>query len=67
MTGINSILVNVTGQETRLALLENGQVVEVYVERRKYASLAGNIYKGKVIRILPGMRSAFVDIGLGKY
>ncbi len=66
MTGINSILVNVTGQETRLALLENGQVVEVYVERRKYASLAGNIYKGKVIRILPGMRSAFVDIGLEK-
>ena len=66
MTGINSILVNVTGQETRLALLEAGQVVEVYVERRKHAILVGNIYKGKVLRILPGMRSAFVDIGLEK-
>ncbi|MDA8091106.1 MAG: Rne/Rng family ribonuclease [Nitrospiraceae bacterium] len=63
---LNSILVNVTGHETRLALLESGQVVEVYVERRKNASLAGNIYKGKVLRILPGMRSAFVDIGLEK-
>ncbi len=66
MSGLNSILVNVTGHETRLALLEGGQVVEVYVERRKNASLAGNIYKGKVLRILPGMRSAFVDIGLEK-
>ncbi len=66
MAGLNSILVNVTGNETRLALLEGGQVVEVYVERRKNASLAGNIYKGKVLRILPGMRSAFVDIGLEK-
>ncbi|MDA8387404.1 MAG: Rne/Rng family ribonuclease [Nitrospiraceae bacterium] len=66
MSATNSILVNVTGQETRLALLENGQVVEVHVERRKHASLAGNIYKGKVLRILPGMRSAFVDIALEK-
>lgn len=63
---MDNIIVNVTGQETRLALLESGQVVEVYVERKKNASLAGNIYKGKVLRILPGMRSAFVDIGLEK-
>ncbi|MDA8169939.1 MAG: Rne/Rng family ribonuclease [Nitrospiraceae bacterium] len=62
----NSILVNITGQETRLALLEGGQVVEVYVERKKNASLVGNVYKGRVLRILPGMRSAFVDIGLEK-
>lgn len=62
----NSILVNTTGQETRVALLEDGQVVEVYIERQKNASLLGNIYKGKVLRILPGMRSAFVDIGLEK-
>jgi ribonuclease G len=62
----NSILVNITAQETRVALLEGGQVVEVYVERQRNASLAGNIYKGKVLRILPGMRSAFVDIGLEK-
>ncbi|MDA8175337.1 MAG: Rne/Rng family ribonuclease [Nitrospiraceae bacterium] len=63
---MNNIIVNVTGQETRLALLEGGQVVEVYIERKKNASLVGNIYKGKVLRILPGMRSAFVDIGLEK-
>jgi len=62
----NSILVNVTGQETRVALLEGGQVVEVYVERKKHASLVGNVYKAKVLRILPGMRSAFVDTGLEK-
>jgi ribonuclease G len=62
----NSILVNVTGQETRVALVEGGQVVEVYLERKKHASLVGNVYKAKVLRILPGMRSAFVDIGLEK-
>lgn len=62
----NSILVNVTGQETRVALLEGGQVVEIYIERKKNASLVGNVYKAKVLRILPGMRSAFVDIGLEK-
>ncbi len=62
----STILVNVTGQEHRVALIEGGQVVEVYVERRKTASLVGNIYKGKVLRILPGMRSAFVDMGLEK-
>ena len=48
----------------RVALLESGQVSEVYVERRKDKSLVGNIYKGRVIRVLPGMQAAFVDIGL---
>ncbi|HAM53849.1 MAG TPA: Rne/Rng family ribonuclease [Nitrospiraceae bacterium] len=62
----NEILVNVTRQEIRVGLLEGGQVVEFYVERKRDASLVGNIYKGKVIKILPGMQSAFVDIGLEK-
>lgn len=62
----SEILINVTRDETRVALLEGGQVVEFYVERKRDASLVGNIYKGKVVKILPGMQSAFVDIGLEK-
>jgi ribonuclease G len=62
----SSILTSVTREETRVALLENGQVVEFYVERKKDASHVGDIYKGKVVKILPGMQSAFVDIGLEK-
>ncbi|GAB4487235.1 MAG: Rne/Rng family ribonuclease [Thermodesulfovibrionales bacterium] len=62
----SEILINVTRGETRVALTEGGQVVEFYVERKRDASLVGNIYKGKVVKILPGMQSAFVDIGLEK-
>ncbi|MFN3739591.1 MAG: ribonuclease E/G [Thermodesulfovibrionales bacterium] len=62
----NEILINSTKEEVRVALLEGGQVVEFYVERRRGASLVGNIYKGKVVKVLPGMQSAFVDIGLEK-
>lgn len=62
----SDILVNVTREEIRVGLLEGGQVVEFYVERKRDASLVGNIYKGKVVKILPGMQSAFVDIGLEK-
>ncbi len=62
----SEILINVTRGETRVALTEGGQVVEFYVERSRDASLVGNIYKGKVVKILPGMQSAFVDIGLEK-
>ena len=62
----SEILINVTRGETRVALLEGGQVVEFYVERKRDASFVGNIYKGKVVKILPGMQSAFVDIGLEK-
>ena len=62
----SEILINVTQGEIRVALLEGGQVVEFYVERKRDASLVGNIYKGKVVKILPGMQSAFVDIGLEK-
>jgi ribonuclease G len=60
----NALVVHCTPHEVRVALLENGQVAEVYVERRKDKSLVGNIYKGRVIRVLPGMQAAFVDIGL---
>ncbi|MBM4135994.1 MAG: Rne/Rng family ribonuclease [Nitrospira sp.] len=62
----SEILINVSLEETRVGLLEGGQVVEFYVERKRDASLVGNIYKGKVVKILPGMQSAFVDIGLEK-
>lgn len=62
----SEILINVTRGETRVGLLEGGQVVEFYVERRRDESILGNIYKGKVVKILPGMQSAFVDIGLEK-
>jgi len=57
------LLINVRPHQTRVALLENGQLAELYVERRKDKHLLGNIYKGRVIRVLPGMQSAFVDIG----
>ncbi|MEW6067729.1 MAG: Rne/Rng family ribonuclease [Nitrospirota bacterium] len=62
----SEILINVTRDEVRVALLEGGQVVEFYVERKRDASLVGSIYKGRVVKILPGMQSAFVDIGLEK-
>lgn len=61
------IIINVTPEETRVALLEsNNQLLELYIERKKDASLVGNVYKGKVVKILPGMQSAFVDISLEK-
>ncbi|RJX32633.1 MAG: ribonuclease G [Oxalobacter sp.] len=58
------ILVNITPQETRIAIIQQGVVQELHVERTLSRGLAGNIYLGKVVRVLPGMQSAFVDIGL---
>jgi len=58
------ILVNVTPPETRVAVIENGVVQEIIIERAQRKGLVGNIYKGKVCRVLPGMQAAFVDIGL---
>ena len=58
------ILVNVTPQETRVAILENGMVHEIYIERRRSKGLVGNIYKGRVARVLPGMEAAFIEVGL---
>ena len=58
------ILVNVTPREVRAALLENGVLQEVYIERATHRGLNSNIYKGRVSRVLPGMQAAFVDLGL---
>ncbi|HEY5624625.1 MAG TPA: ribonuclease E/G, partial [Gammaproteobacteria bacterium] len=58
------ILVNVTPREVRAALLENGVVQEVLIERASRRGLVSNIYKGRVSRVLPGMQAAFVDIGI---
>lgn len=60
----NELVMNVTLGETRIARLENGVVVEVSIERASEGSLVGNIYKGKVVRVLPGMQAAFIDVGL---
>ena len=58
------ILINVTPHETRVAVVENGILHEVYIERTRKRGLVGNIYKGRVSRVLPGMQAAFIDIGL---
>jgi ribonuclease G len=58
------ILINVTPQETRVAIMEQGVVQELHIERNASLGLVGNIYKGTVCRVLPGMQSAFVEIGL---
>ncbi len=58
------ILINVTPPETRVALIDNGVLQELIIEREQQKGLVGNIYKGEVCRVLPGMQAAFVDIGL---
>src|ERR1700733_602527 len=58
------ICISSTPHETRLAILEDDQLTEVYYERENEYTLAGSIYKGRVTRVLPGMQSAFVDLGL---
>lgn len=60
------ILINVTPQESRVALLENGVLQEIMIERSSRQGIVGNIYKGKVCRVLPGMEAAFIDIGQEK-
>jgi len=60
------ILINVTPQEIRVAILENGMLHELYIERSRSRGLVGNVYKGKVVRVLPGMEAAFVEIGLDR-
>jgi ribonuclease G len=63
-TMASEIVINITERETRLALIENGQVAEIHLERKGERGIVGNIYKGRVIKVLPGMQAAFVDIGL---
>lgn len=58
------ILINLTPMETRVAVVENGMLQEVFIERAASKGIVGNIYKGKVVRVLPGMQAAFVDVGL---
>ena len=58
------ILINVTPSETRVAVVENGMLQEIFIERARRRGIVGKIYRGKVCRVLPGMQAAFVDIGL---
>ncbi len=60
----HEILINVTPQETRVAMLEQGVVQELHMERASARGLVGNVYLGRVARVLPGMQSAFIEIGL---
>jgi len=60
------LIINARPYETRVALVENGTVAELYIERRTGQELVGNIYRGRVVRVLPGMQAAFVDIGLDR-
>ncbi len=60
------IVINATKEETRVALLENKSIIELQLEKKKDLGIVGNIYKGKVVNVLPGMQAAFVDIGIGK-
>ncbi|NLN62877.1 MAG: Rne/Rng family ribonuclease [Myxococcales bacterium] len=63
----NIIVINVDLAETRVAIIENGMIVELLVERENHRSAVGNIYRGRVTRVLPGMQAAFVDIGRDKH
>jgi ribonuclease G len=63
---MREIFVNVTPREVRAALVENGSTQELYVERASRRGLVGNLYRGRVSRVLPGMQAAFVDIGLAR-
>ena len=60
----NEIIINSTGRETRVALIEHGQLAELHIDRGQNNGFVGNIYLGKVVRVLPGMQAAFVEIGL---
>src|SRR5712675_411136 len=62
----NILVINASGQETRVALIEQGTISEYYLERKNEKGIVGNVYKGKVVRVLPGMQTAVVDIGLDK-
>ncbi len=63
-TMAKEICISSTPHETRLAILEDDQLAEIYYERENEYTLAGSIYNGRVTRVLPGMQSAFVDVGL---
>src|SRR5438105_13287002 len=58
------IVINATKHESRIAVIDEGQVAELWVERTGHRTIVGNIYKGRVTKVLPGMQSAFVELGL---
>ena len=60
------IVINVGRAETRVAVLENKVVTGLFIERKKERGIVGNVYKGRVTKVLPGMQAAFVDIGVEK-
>ena len=60
------LLVNTTPLETRVALLEGGVLQEIFIERASRRGLVGNLYKGRITRVLPGMQAAFVEVGLAR-
>ena len=62
----NELIINTRPHETRVALVENGMIVELHIERKTGQELMGNIYRGRVVRVLPGMQAAFVDIGIDR-
>ena len=63
---MSEILINVRPMETRVAYVENGVLADLKMERSKSPTLVGSIHRGKVLRVLPGMQAAFVDIGLDR-
>src|SRR5574340_280853 len=63
---IKEMIVSSTALETKIAILEDDQLAELYIERNRSRGILANIYKGKVTKVLPGMQSAFVNIGLEK-
>lgn len=63
---MKDILINVNPSDTQVCIVENGELVEFWVERKNLTRLVGNIYKGKVQNVLNGMQAAFVNIGLEK-
>ena len=60
------MIISSTSHETRVAILEDDQVVEIFIEREHSRGVVGNIYKGRISKVLPGMQSAFVDLGLDR-
>src|SRR5262249_53895265 len=61
---IKEMIVSSNGHETMVAILEDDQVAEVFVERERHRGVVGNVYKGRVSKVLPGMQSSFIDLGL---
>ena len=59
----SELVINVTAHETRISLIEKGTIAELYIERTREKGIVGNIYKGRVVRVLPGMQAAFVEAG----